>query len=81
MIALEVNILCKKLKDLLEKNIITNIYRIQVYNSIMCRYFSVGFIYFMLRSKILVDYTNLFSPNDHEKNDKIVLKNFQLLKR
>ena len=47
----------------------------------MCRYFSVGFIYFMLRGKILVDYTNLFSPNDHEKNDKIVLKNFQLLKR
>ena len=81
MIALEVNILCKKLKDLLEKNIITNIYRIQVYNSIVCRYFSVGFIDFMLRRKSLVDYTNLFSPNYHEKNDKIVLKNFQLLKR
>ena len=47
----------------------------------MCRYFSVGFIDFTLRGKSLVDYTNLFSPNDHEKNDKIVLKNFQLLKR
>ena len=35
----------------------------------------------MLRGKILVDYTNLFSPNDHEKNDKIVFKNFWLLKR
>ena len=76
MIALEVNILCKKLKDLLEKNIITNIYRIQVYNSIMCRYFSVGFIDFMLKGKSLVDHTNLLSPNDHGKNDKIVLKNY-----
>ena len=30
------------------KNIITNIYRIQAYNSIMCGYFCMGFIDFML---------------------------------
>ena len=35
----------------------------------------------MLKSKSLLDYTNLFSPNDYEKNDKIVLKYFQQLKR
>ena len=59
------------------KNIITNIYRIQAYNSIMCRYFCIGFIGFMLKSKSLLDYINLFSPNDFEKNDKIILKFFQ----
>ena len=34
----------------------------------------------MIKVKSLLDYTNLFSPND-EKNDKIVLKCFQSLKR
>ena len=59
------------------KNIITNIYRIQACNSIMCRYFCIGFIGFMLKGKSLLDYINLFSPNDFEKNDKIILKFFQ----
>ena len=59
------------------KNIITNIYRIQAYNSIMCRYFCIGFIGFKLKGKSLLDYINLFSPNDFEKNDKIILKFFQ----
>ena len=56
---------------------ITNIYRIQAYDSIMCGYFCIGFIDFMLKGKSLLDYTNLFSPNDYEKNDKIILKYFQ----
>ena len=51
------------------KNIITNIYGIQAYDSIMCGYFCIGFIDFMLKGKSLLDYTNLFSPNDYEKND------------
>ena len=59
------------------KNIITNIYRIQAYNSIMCGYFCIGFIDFMLKGKILLEHTNLFSSNDYEKNDKIILKYFQ----
>ena len=59
------------------KNIITNIYRIQAYDSIMCGYFCIGLIDFMQKGKILFDYTNLFSPNDYEKNDKIILKYFQ----
>ena len=42
----------------------------------MSRYFSVGFIDFMLKGKSLVDHANLLSPNDHGKNDKIVLKNY-----
>ena len=33
------------------KNIITNIYRRQPYDSIMCRYFCTGFVDFMLNGK------------------------------
>ena len=55
---------------------ITNIYRIQAYNSIMCGYFCIGFIDFMLmlKGKSLLGYKNLFSPNDYEKSNKIILK-------
>ena len=49
----------------------------KVYNSIMCRCFCTGFIDFMLKGKSLLEYTNLFSTNDYEKNDKIILKYFQ----
>ena len=57
---------------------ITNIYRIQVYDSIMCGYFCIGFINFMFNGKSLTDYTNLFSPNDFNKNDDIILEYFGL---
>ena len=30
----------------------------------------------MLKGKNLLDYTNLFSPNEYEKNDNIKLKYF-----
>ena len=45
----------------------------------MCGYFciGIGFIDFMLKGKSLLDYTNLFSPNEYKKNDKIILKYFQ----
>ena len=56
------------------KNIITNIYRIQAYESIVCGYFHIGFIDFMLKGRSLPDYTNLFSPNDYEKIDKTIIK-------
>ena len=59
------------------KNIIIFIYRIQVYSPIMCRYFPIGFIaYWILKDKNLLDYTNLFSHNKYEKNDKIIRKYF-----
>ena len=44
------------------KNVKANIYRVQSNNSIMCGYFCIGFIDFMLAEKTLTDYTNLFSP-------------------
>ena len=59
------------------KNVTTNNYIIQPYDLIMCEYFYIKFTDFMLKGKILPDYTNLFSPNEHENNDKIILKYFQ----
>ena len=38
----------------------------------MCGYFCIEFINYMLKGKTLLDYTNLFSPNDFEKNDQII---------
>ena len=57
----------KEIKKLIGKtNIITNIYRIQAYDLIMCGYFCIGFIDLMLKGKSFLDYTNLFSPNKYE---------------
>ena len=49
----------------------------QANDSVMCEYFCIGFIDFMLKGKSLLDYANLVSPNQYEKNDKIILKYFQ----
>ena len=70
------HILNKIKKFIGNKNIITNIYSREAYDSIICGYFCVGFIDFMLKGKSLLDYTNLFSPNNYHKNEKI-LKYFQ----
>ena len=59
------------------KNIKTNIFRIQAYDSIMCGYFCIGFIDFMLAGKKLTDYTDLFSPYDFSKNDDIIFTYFK----
>ena len=49
------------------KNIKTNIFRVQANNSIMCGYFCTGFIDFMVADKKLTDFTNFFSPYDFNK--------------
>ena len=58
------------------KNIKTNIFRMQAYDSIMCRYFCIGFIDFMLAGKTLTEFTNLFPLNDLKKNDDTTLNCF-----
>ena len=45
----------------------TNIYRIQAYDLVMCGYFFLGFIDFMLKGKSLIDFTSLISPNNYKK--------------
>ena len=47
------------------KKIIANIFRIQAYDSVMCGYFCIGFIGFRFKDNSLIDFTNLFSPNDY----------------
>ena len=58
------------------KNIVTNIFRIHAYDSIMRGYFCMGFIDFMLEGKTLTEYTNLFSPNNFKINDDIISNYF-----
>ena len=59
------------------KNIITKIWRIQAYNSVISGYFCIGFIDFMLKGKILSDYQSLFLLTNLKKMIKIILKYFQ----
>ena len=49
------------------KNIKTNIFRIQAYGSIMCGYFCIRFINFVFKGKTLTEYTNIFSPYGFKK--------------
>ena len=42
----------------------------------MCGYFCIEFINYMLKGKTL-DYTNLFSPNDFKKNDRVIKRIFK----
>ena len=58
------------------RNIKTNIFRIQVFDSMMFIYFCIGFINFMLKGKSLTEYANLFSPYDFKKNDDTILNYF-----
>ena len=58
------------------KNIKTNIFRIQAFDSVMCGYFYIGFIGFMFKGNTLIEYTNLFSPKNFMKTDDMILKYF-----
>ena len=49
------------------KNIITDIFRIQGYDSIICGYFCIGFINFIFNGNSLKGFTNIFSQNDFKK--------------
>ena len=63
----------KEIKVFVDKSIaVANIFRIQVYDSIMCGYFCLGFIDFMLAGETLADFTNLFAPNNFKKNNDII---------
>ena len=70
------NVFHEIMKFIHNKNIITNIFKIQAYDSIMCGYFCIGFINFMFKGNSLTDFTNLFSPNDFRKNNDIILDYF-----
>ena len=68
----------KRIKKIIgNRNVTTNIFRMQAYDSIMCGYFCIGFIDFMLKGESLLEYTNLFFPNECQNNDKIIITCFQ----
>ena len=67
----------KEIKRFMNKlTIVTNIFRIQAYASIMCGYFCIGFVDFMLAGRTLTDFTSLFSPSNFKKNNNIILNYF-----
>ena len=75
--SLDVEHIPKEIKTFVgNKNIKTNIFRIQAYNSIMYRYFCIRFTAFVPAGKTLTGFTNLFSPNNFLKNDDIILNYF-----
>ena len=67
----------KEIKIFIDKSIVvTNILRIQTYDSVMCRYFCIGFIELMLKGKTLTNFTDFFSPNNFKINENIILNCF-----
>ena len=51
----------EKIKEFVEnKNIKAKIFRVQANDSVMCGYFCIGFIDFMLAGKQLIDFTIFF---------------------
>ena len=64
----------KVLSKIKEKTITHNIFRIQDDDSVMCGFYYITFIEYMLAGKALLDYTKLFSSNGYEKNAKITYK-------
>ena len=64
-------------KELARKKIKASIFRIQAYDLIMCGYFCIEFINYMLKGKTLLDYTNSFSPNGFKKNDQVIKRIFK----
>ena len=59
-----------------DKSVTHNIFRIQDNESIMREFYCIAFIEYMVAGITLLDYTNLFSPNDYKKN-KIIYKYFK----
>ena len=59
-----------------DENVKRIFFRIQEYNSIMCGYFCIRFIDFMLAGKSLNDFINLFLPNNFKRNDDLISNYF-----
>ena len=51
--------------------------RISDNNSIMCGFYCITLIEYMLAGKTLLNYTNLFFPNDFKKNGKPTYQYFK----
>ena len=56
--------------------VVTNVFRIQAYDSVMCRYFCIGFIDHLLAGQDFNRLYYFFSPNSFNQNDDMILKYF-----
>ena len=61
-----------ELNKIIDNSITHNVFRIQNDDFIMCEFYFIAFIEDMIPRNVLLDYTNLFSPNDYQKNDKTI---------
>ena len=69
----------KRIKIFIDKStVITNFFRTEAYDSVMCEYFCVAFIAFMLEGKTLRDFTKIhfFHQIISKKNDDNILNYF-----
>ena len=57
-----------------DRSISHNIFRMQGNKSVMCGFYCIAFIEYMVAGKTLLDYTNLISPNDYKKNDGMTIR-------
>ena len=60
-----------------DKSITHNIFRIQDNESIMCGFYCMVFIEYILTGKTLLGYIDVFCPNNCKNNDKIIYKHFK----
>ena len=60
----------EEIKRFISNKNITNIFRMQAYDSIMCRYFCIGFIDFLFKGKSLADFTNLLKTEKMKRRTK-----------
>ena len=54
-----------------------NIFRIQDNGSVVSVFYFIGFEEYMVLGRNLLDYTNLFSSIDYEKNEKRIYNYFK----
>ena len=67
----------KEINRFINNDIKTNMFKIQAYDSIVCGYFCIEFINYMLKGKTLLDYNNLFFLKDFKKNDRVIKRIFK----
>ena len=65
------------LNKIADKSITHDIFRIEENNCIMCGFYCIVFIEYMLAGKALLNYINLISLDDYKKNGKIICKCFK----
>ena len=67
----------EEIKKFIRHKNISDIFQVRANNSIMCGYFCILFINYMLAGNTFVGFTSSFSPYDFQKNDYIILSYFK----